>query len=366
VYPPRADLVRAKEDVADVEMFEAMNPFDIVSQATPPSGVPAYVSWSAPMDVPRGTYVLWVEVSREFDHNATYSPTTYPSPAVSFAEYGEAYRGQPSVVYRVPFELGEGTAVASTLDYVGYGDPEGLDGVVRPPDATITTGVPGSGADRFAVRADGGEPFRLRVKSRVEIDIMGPAAPMNIQANTITANSATIEMIAPGDDGLVGKVRSYEIRYIQGRGMTEDNFASAMPLNPDMTIGEAGTLQEFTIDKLLFDTEYTVGVRANDDCRHTGPLVTYTFKTAERGTGEVDACFIATAAYGSTAAGDVPLLRSFRDRVLRGTVLGELATEAYYTFSPAISVAIGESELLRETTRAMLDPLVRWVRAFTF
>jgi hypothetical protein len=61
-----------------------------------------------------------------------------------------------------------------------------------------------------------------------------------------------------------------------------------------------------------------------------------------------------------------PSLRTFRDRVLRSTVLGELAHEAYYTFGPALSGAIGESDVLRATARAMLDPLVSWARAFRF
>jgi hypothetical protein len=246
------------------------------------------------------------------------------------------------------------------LDYAGYSDPDGLDGNVRAPDATITTGVAGSGAERLAVRADGGNPYRLRVTARLEHDEIPPAAPVAVNANTITRTSATIEMTAPGDDGLVGKVRSYEIRYVAGADIGD--FAQAIELKPDLMIVEGGGLQEFSINGLLFDTEYTVGVRAEDNCGNVGPVATVTFRTPERGSGEVDACFIATAAYGSILANDVEALRSLRDRVLQSTVLGELAVETYYTFGPAAAGVIGESDLLRASARAVLAPIVARVK----
>jgi hypothetical protein len=76
----------------------------------------------------------------------------------------------------------------------------------------------------------------------------------------------------------------------------------------------------------------------------------------------VDACFVATAAYGSTLANDVEMLRRFRDSFLQRTVLGELAVETYYTFGPAMAGLIGESDLLRVTARTLLAPLVSRVK----
>jgi hypothetical protein len=91
-----------------------------------------------------------------------------------------------------------------------------------------------------------------------------------------------------------------------------------------------------------------------------------TFRTADRASGEVDACFVATAAYGSKLAADVGSLRHFRDTFLRQSVLGELAIETYYTFGPALAGAIGESDLLRATARGVLVPIVTWVRTLAF
>jgi Fibronectin type III domain len=364
LYPPRNDLTRATPDHASVDEYAMLNPFDAVSMATPASGSIAELVWPIPDALPPGEYVLWVEVSREFDHNTTYSIPAAPSPTgISFGEYGEPYRGQPSVLYKVTFSMGAQVASAKTLDYVGYGDPAGFDGDMRAPDATISTGVLGSGAERLAVRVDAqNQPYRLRVTSRPELDFVEPARPNNPTVNTLTQTSAVVEFTAPGDDGLAGKVRGYEIRYVQGDTLTDDTFARGIELKPDITIAEPGALQEFPIAGLLFDTEYTVGIRAFDDCRNTGKIAYVTFKTPPRATGSVDACFVATAAYGSVLANDVEMLRRFRDFMLQSTVLGELAVEAYYTFGPAVAGVVGESELLRATARAVLAPMIDVVK----
>ena len=125
-----------------------------------------------------------------------------------------------------------------------------------------------------------------------------------------------------------------------------------------MVVGP-GEVQRITLDRLLPDTSYALGLRAIDACGNAGPVQTLVVHTAPRVSGEVEACFLATAAYGSPLASEVAGLRQLRDHVLRRTVLGELAVEAYYTFGPAVAGLVGESELLRATARALLAPLVR-------
>ena len=368
LYPPRQDVIRTQPDHASVDLYTTMNPFDAVSQATPPSGAPAMFSWAVPEELPRGDYVLWVEVAMEFDHNATYSTTAYPPPAgIPWGQYGEPYRGQPSVLYRVPFAIMDGRTVASTPTYAGYGDPDGLDGDVRPPDATITT-ADGTGAGRLALRVDddGGPSYRVRVVARPELDFTPPAAPRELEVVDATTTSARVAFTAPGDDGLLGQVTGYEVRYVAGGAITEATFAAAIDPRPALPPGDAGAQLSFELTGLLFDTEYTVAVRAFDDCRNTGPIATLTFRTAPRAVGEVDACFVATAAYGSAMANDVELLRRVRDLALRTSVFGELLVEAYYTFGPALAGVVGESELLRASARAALGPVVDNVRGFTY
>ncbi len=358
-YPPRADIQRASQDTADVEMFDLMNPFDAISQPTPAAGATSTLSFAVPPTVPVGNYVLMIEVSKEFDFNATYNESVYPSPVgIPWDDYGVPYRGQPSVLYRVPFQMIAGqTTVATTLDYVGYGDPDGLDGNIRVPDGTISS-TPGSGAGRLAILSEGGTQFRIKVTSYFEDDRIAPGAAQTMNTVDLSHHGITLAFVAPGDDDRTGTVASYEVRYSAAGPITEDNFAGATLSTSTIDFVTAGEQQTITLDNLLPETTYSVGIRPFDNCKNAGPLVVYEFTTLPRPLGEVDACFVATAAYGSLMAADVDQLRRFRDATLKKSAFGELATEAYYTFGPAFAGLIGESELLRSTARGALAPVV--------
>ena len=67
-------------DSADTATYQQMNPFDAVTQATPPGGALSDIHWAAPPTIDYGDYVLFLEVSREYDFNSTYNSTVYPSP----------------------------------------------------------------------------------------------------------------------------------------------------------------------------------------------------------------------------------------------------------------------------------------------
>jgi hypothetical protein len=356
-YPMRDDVGQVNGDSVDVAMFQMLNPFDAVSQPTPMFGTDANYTYEIPFEVPSGSYVLFVEVSKELDMNGTYNPTVYPPPNVAFASYGEPYRGQPSVVYSVPVELDATQRVAMTSDYVGYGDPEGLDGAIRPPDATISSDV-GSGSQRLALLSNNGDTYRIRVRTQREDDSTAPAPPTQVSAADVTSTRITIEMIAPGDDGVVGVIKGYDVRFLIGETIDDSNFERATPVILDDAIVGAGEIQTLVLDKLLPATEYSIGIRALDNCRNASPLVVIPVTTDDRRSGEVDACFIATAAYGSVMASEVSMLRRFRDHVLRTSPLGELFVEAYYTFGPSAAGLIGESDLLRATARELLAPIV--------
>ncbi|MGE3763542.1 MAG: fibronectin type III domain-containing protein [Kofleriaceae bacterium] len=367
-YPPRQDAIRAPGmDHADVDTYNDMNPFDAVSQATPLTGQLATISWPIPAGFPMGDYVVWMEVSTEFDHNDTYSTTAYPAPTgIPWSEYGEPYRGQPSLVFKVPFRFGPVADLANTATYAGYGDIDGATGTLHPPDGTITLDKIGSGLGRLALVSDPDGDYRARVKLRLEFDYVAPANPAQLEVEA-TSRTATVRFLAPGDDNTTGKVKGYEIRYrAGGEEITAENWGEALaypgaplPLDP-------GSLQSFDITGLLPETEYTVGIRALDDCHNQSEIRSISFITPERAIGEVDACFVATAAYGSALAADVTMLRHLRDSMLRKTVLGELAVQTYYTFSPAVAGMIGESDLLRWTAREVLVPVVRFVRELRF
>ncbi len=69
-------------------------------------------------------------------------------------------------------------------------------------------------------------------------------------------------------------------------------------------------------------------------------------------------CFIATAAYGSLLDSHVDALRSFRDRWLTTSPIGNYLVKAYYATSPPAARWIKGHENIRTLTRIALAPLV--------
>ncbi|WP_298434281.1 CFI-box-CTERM domain-containing protein [Ottowia sp.] len=69
-------------------------------------------------------------------------------------------------------------------------------------------------------------------------------------------------------------------------------------------------------------------------------------------------CFIATLVYGEGR--EVALLRSFRDRVLRPSMLGRGLILAYYRISPTVCRFLNGRPLLLRTMRMALRPTV-WI-----
>lgn len=371
VYPPRSDLtVNDQVDSEDALAFRGMNPFDGISRATPAGGEPYAIAWAIPQALPNGDYVAYVEVSKEQDSNAFYNETdgfyvkdSYGEADVMWGQYGIPYLGQPSVVYQVPFSVTTSPLMMASSDtYAGYGDPDGIDGNIRVPDATITTDVVGSGASRLMLVSDDGVMHRVKTVIRNEDDSTPPAPIEELRLVDTSTNSASLTFMATGDDGMDGRALSYEVRYLAGEPISEESFDRATPASVSIQPVEAGLQIDFTMTELLPRTNYYVGVKAVDNCLNASPLATVLVTTPVPTGGEVDACFIATAAYGTALADDVTDLRQFRDVFLRSHVAGELLVEAYYTFGPVLAETIRPSETLRALVREMLSPVVLWAR----
>jgi polyhydroxybutyrate depolymerase len=76
-------------------------------------------------------------------------------------------------------------------------------------------------------------------------------------------------------------------------------------------------------------------------------------------------CFIATAAYGTSTARQLDVLRSFRDNVLLKSTIGSRLVDIYYRTSPPIADFISRHEVLRTLVRELLiDPIV-WLAQAT-
>jgi hypothetical protein len=363
LYPPRTDIIPVMGDSSSVAMYKLLNPFDAITGATPKAGELAQLHWAAPPSVDYGDYVLFLEVSKAYDFNQTYNDATYPPPQTAYGDYGLPYRGQPSIVYATPFSIAPTATTATSSQYIGYGDPDGNDGVVRAPDPTITTDTPGSGASRLELFDASGQMVRVKVDVVTGIAGEPPGAPVGLVATSIAGTTATLAFTEPADGG---RPIAYDIRVRALDDITADNFDSAMPVTATVVPASPGSKQTFVVSGLLPGTDYTIAVRGRDGCFQDGALATAKLTTAPATGSEVDACFVATAAYGSVMANDVEMLRHARDTWLTSNALGELAVEAYYTFGPALAATIAPSELLRATARAALDPVVATIRLLRF
>jgi len=73
-------------------------------------------------------------------------------------------------------------------------------------------------------------------------------------------------------------------------------------------------------------------------------------------------CLIVTATFGSPMAGEVQLVRSFRDDTMQQTWLGSRYVTAlntvYYSFSPSVARAIDENPSAKPVMRLVLAPLI--------
>ena len=77
---------------------------------------------------------------------------------------------------------------------------------------------------------------------------------------------------------------------------------------------------------------------------------------------EVEGCFIATAAYGTSTAEEIDVLRAFKDEVLLENSLGSQLVEFYYQTSPPVADFISENDVLKTLVRELVvDPIASLV-----
>ncbi|MEM6991033.1 MAG: CFI-box-CTERM domain-containing protein [Myxococcota bacterium] len=385
VYPPRNDLTEFEEghDHADVKTLSALNDLDAVTGATPTGGQPELVTAILSEDLAQEPVTAWIEVNLEHDGNPDWDfareDDHFVDPRLS--SYGIAYRGQPSVVYRVEIDPRD-SGFAGTDAYAGYGDEKGESGTLNPPDASIST-EGGSGADRLALYTLNDETFRFGVFSHgpgsrppdpdepdwggCSIADLPPMEPIELEA--LEFDTVRVHFTVPTmPDGT--NVRNLRVFYRAGSmPLTDDNSSSAIQAVPGVEDCSgplvSGERVWCDLHELFGNQDYQIGVRLEDACSNSSPISTGAVTTPLQEFAQVDGfCFVATAAYGANWADRVRLLRYFRDDTLKTFAIGAAFVRFYYSNSPPIANFIARFELARLMARMTLAPFTEIVRGF--
>jgi len=398
LYPPRRDLSRCADascfDHADVAQYNShalsvMPELDAVTQATPQGHTPLTYRFSLPSTWPTtNDYVLFVEANTEGDYGAGLDDRSMPTPKtpadawdVWSKEFGYAYRGQPSVVYRLPFRI-DAPNDASVDAPLGCGALEGEDGDIHPLADRIVDDpatAPGSGADRL----EQGIAPRLQLsvtRPNAELCANSQAAPAvqhlrvgRYPESTHAHTWATLTFETPDGARSIG---AYEVMVrpeggAWERAFTPDSAEELLPVALDMcrdlgdptrnrcTAMKSGETLSVVIAGLQQSTHYEVQVTpVDDDCGSAGASASASFETPARVFSTVTPCFVATAAYGTPLAGEIAVLRGFRDRHLAASHVGRALIRAYYAVGPHLASAIAGRPSLRAAVRAGLKPVV--------
>jgi hypothetical protein len=437
VYPSRMDAARCTADNcydhADVARFTTdvravMPDIDAVTRATAPGDTAQKLLFSVPAAWGAGDYVAWIEVNVEGDYNDHWNATSYPTPQLPdkawdlyATSYGYPYRGQPSIVYKLPFSLGgaaeptfavDAPAGRSSWDHwrSDFGQLEPVS--VSSADADGFSDSDGSGADRLR-RDASGTRFAVQIK---RADALGSTTGSDAGSGNPTqteppGSSSSVDAGAalgpapPGAgsvQGPVGPIRAlsvrrhdnelrahtwivmrfqvprseraihdYDVRVATDPIVDEASFirdgrpAKSATDDPEGATGlmlpaatQEGQIIETAIGDLVAETHYYVAVRATDDLNRHGPISVAEITTAVRKFATVTPCFIASAAYGSALASEVSVLRHVRDRYLMSVAPGRALVDAYYTLGPRAAGVIEHRAPLRAAVRWLLLPLV--------
>lgn len=401
LYPPRRDItpcafdadpacrpgsIRQCLDFPDIAHYNelaraAMPDIDAVTAATPPPDIEHTVMFSVPETWTTGEYVAWLEVNTEGDYNGSFNEVTHPIPKGadwdSWAQtYGYPFRGQPSVVYRVPFRLGVSERFFADQP-AGYGSVDGTDpapGEMHEMDGAISNDpliAPGSGADRLRMMPVAAYRLELEVRDRDFCQSYAPpAAPLEVVAEPFTDPKHShqwghLRFVVPTSGLAIAK---YEVRYSTGEIRADDasSFIQGLPAVAAAIKSEAlmvpvdqppGSTVAVDFGGLAPETHYWIGVRAVDVCNRAGPAGVAQITTTKVSFTQLSGCFIATAAWGSAVENQVHAMRQVRDRLHPASALFAVVTDLYYRSGPAAADALRLSDSARVLVRRLLGPL---------
>jgi len=401
-YPPRGDLINWGSvcvppvsngqggcDFGDARQFGIINDLDVVATATPAYDQLFTGTWSIPSSLADGDYALFIEVNKEFDDNSFFSHPSFinPNEVANFNAYGQSGNvGQPSILYRLPFQLSPAPVAATVAtSATAYGDWTGVSGDATPLDAQISA-QSGSGQGRLRISDGPGGPALVHLVevpcALVDCSVaVAPESPRVDEPTTVqAATSAAFTFRQASDNG--APVIGYELRYvIPASSFTSGSLVKPTPYAtpvssytldettftrwtaaPAPAVAAPGADSTVTLADLLPETEYAVGLRAKGACGWSG-ISFLRLHTGEPRYTKLSGCVIATAAYGSDLDPDVALLRRERDWAAERSGLITLAGLLYGRSAPPLAAMVARSDITRAGLRTLLRPVLATNRA---
>jgi len=110
------------------------------------------------------------------------------------------------------------------------------------------------------------------------LESIDPAAAV-LSVGSVTHNSVTLNWLATGDDGQDGQAFLYDLRYSNGPTLPESAWGDATHASGEPFPQPAGTPESLTLEGLLAETEYTLGLKIIDESGNTSTLAVITATT---------------------------------------------------------------------------------------
>jgi alpha-tubulin suppressor-like RCC1 family protein len=238
----------------------------------------------------------------------------------------------PKECEKQPYEVGDWTGMIEVAAGGVYTVALKSDGtVVTVGDNYYGQCDVGGWTDITQVAASGGHTVGLRSNGTVL------AVGYNDYGQCNVGNWTDIVQVAAGGAHTVG-LKSDGTVVAVGCARERDDFGQCNVGNwTDITQVAAGTY-------------HTVGLKLDGTVVAAGGYVSCKLPSGR--------CFIATAAYGTPMAGEIQILRKFRDQYLLSNPLGQTLVGLYYRVSPPIAGFITEHPVLKPVVRAGLAPTV--------
>jgi len=153
-------------------------------------------------------------------------------------------------------------------------------------------------------------------------DTTAPAAIDDLYVDHHGATSLTLRWRAPGDDGMDGYARAYDLRYSTVESSAPNWWEEWTEIVSDMPLPSmAGTLEQYSLSGLLPETTYYIALTATDEAGNTSDLSNIVTATTRRES-------MATFRLKPDGSGDFATIQEALTAAVSGDVI-ELAAGTY-------------------------------------